>query len=108
MPIRKLAVLLVLLIGPAFSQQQGNVTQRINQRLDSHDNPLRPEPIPEADQRAIRLRAVDHDVQEWSALSSSLQSDLQQLQKGLLTKELNQKLKKIEKLSKRIRQEVAQ
>jgi len=37
-----------------------------------------------------------------------MQSDLQQLQKGMLSKDLSDKLKKMEKLSKKLRQEVAQ
>jgi predicted transcriptional regulator len=104
----RVAVFLSLLvISPALSQQT-NVTQRINQRYAAHEQNVRPESAPEIDQRANRLREINHDIEELSALSTSLQSDLQELQKGLLVKDLNQKLKKMEKLSKRLRQEVAQ
>jgi hypothetical protein len=41
-------------------------------------------------------------------LSAALQSDLQQLQEGLLAKDLAQNLKKVEKLSRKLRQEEAQ
>ena len=58
--------------------------------------------------RAIRLQTIHEDAEHLSALSISLQSDLQQLQKGILTKDLAENLKKIEKLSKKLRQEVAQ
>jgi len=37
-----------------------------------------------------------------------VQSDLQQLGKGLLAKDLDARLKKMEKLSKRLRQELEQ
>jgi len=56
----------------------------------------------------MRLQAIHEDAEHLSALSISLQSDLQQLQKGMLTKDLAENLKKIEKLSKKLRQEVAQ
>jgi hypothetical protein len=102
----RVAVFLSLLvISPALSQQM-NVTQRINQRYAAHEQNMRPEAAPEIDQRAIRLREINQDAQTLSALSSSLQSDLQQLQKGFLAKDLNQKLKNIEKLSKRLRREM--
>ena len=56
---------------------------------------------------AARLEAIHHDAAEFSTLSASLQSELQQLQRGLLSKDLEQKLKRMEKLSKKLRQEVA-
>jgi len=54
----------------------------------------------------VRLQNIHEDAQHLSALSISLQSDLQQLQKGMLTRDLAENLKKIEKLSKKLRQEV--
>jgi len=56
----------------------------------------------------MRLQSIHSDAEQLSALSTLLQSDLQQLQKGVLSKDLTDNLKKIEKLSKRLRQEVAQ
>jgi hypothetical protein len=61
---------------------------------------------PAPDVRAARLAAFHHDVSELSALSSSVQSDLQKLQRGMLVKDLNQNLKKLEKLSKKVRREI--
>ena len=108
MSTRLVSLLFVLLIVPAFSQQDASITQRVDRRFAVHDNHMRPEAAPEADQRANRERAIHQDAQELSSLSSSLQSDLQQLQKGMLAKDLSLKLKKMEKLSKRLRQEMAQ
>ncbi len=103
-----LSLLVITIVpGPTFSQQSP-MQQKIQQRYSAHDNTLRPEPLPEADQRAMRQKAIFQDVAELSDLSASLQSDLQQLQKGMLAKDLNQKLKKVEKLSKRLRQEMSQ
>jgi hypothetical protein len=105
-----LLFIVLFLVVPAFVPafgQQGNIAQRINQRFELHDSHLRPGAAPEIDQRANRQREINRDIEELSALGTSLQSDLQQLQKGLLVKDLNQKLKKMEKLSKKLRQEVA-
>jgi hypothetical protein len=68
---------------------------------------VRPEPPRDLDSRAFKLQAIHQDAQDLSSLSAQLQSDLQQLQKGLLPKDLAQNLKRIEKLSKKLRQEVA-
>lgn len=112
MPIRPACVFSLLLVVGAFNsmvpaQQQTNVQQRVYQRFERHDNHMRPEAVPELDERANRQAMISHDVEELSSLSSSLQSDFQQLQKGMLVKDLPQKLKKMEKLSKRLRQEVS-
>jgi hypothetical protein len=56
---------------------------------------------------ALRLQAINQDAEELSALTASLQSDLLQLRKGLLTKDLTPTLKKMEKLAKKLRQEVS-
>ncbi len=62
-------------------------------------------PLPEVPPGA-RAQAVQKEAHELSALTSSVQADLQQLQKGLLSKDLHDKLKKMEKLAKRLRQDV--
>lgn len=101
------SLVVVATLNSIASGQQpgGNVMQRVQQRYDVHDSHMRPEAVPELDERPNRQVMIAHDVQELSSLSSSLQSDLQQLQKGMLVKDLSQKLKKMEKLSKRLRQE---
>jgi hypothetical protein len=52
------------------------------------------------------LEAIHQDATDLSTLGASLQADLQQLQKGLLAKDLAEKLKKMQRLSKVLRQEV--
>jgi len=113
MSARLATVFSLLLLVPAFAsfayaQQQSNIQQRVYQRFERHDNHMRPESAPGVDENASRKVMLTQDVQEWSALSSSLQSDFQQLQKGMLVKDLAKKLKQMEKLSKRLRQEVSQ
>jgi hypothetical protein len=67
---------------------------------------VRPEPPRDLDSRAFRLQAIHKDAEDLSTLSAELQSDLQQLQKGVLSKDLADNLKRMEKLSKKLRQEV--
>ncbi len=105
MSVRLVALLLIFLAVPTFSQQ-GTAGEQISQRVWSRGQMMRPDSPPELDPRAARLQAIHHDATDLSALSASLQSDLQQLQKGLLARDLEQKLKRMEKLSKKLRREM--
>jgi hypothetical protein len=71
------------------------------------DREIRPEPLRDGDLRAARVHAIQHDAQQLSDLNAALQAQLQQLQKGMLAKDLAENLKKAEKLAKKLRQEVA-
>jgi hypothetical protein len=104
----RMVLLVSLLTVPALTQQSGMITPQVPGRNWTLPPSVRPEPLRESDLRAIRLQTIHEDADQLSALSVSLQSDLQQLQKGMLTKDLADNLKKIEKLSKKLRQEVAQ
>jgi len=68
---------------------------------------VRPEPAHDFNLKTFRLQAINQDAQDLAKLSAELQSDLQQLQRGMLSKELAPNLKKMEKLSKKLRQEVS-
>ena len=95
----------VFLTIPVLSQQS-----TMNQRVPGGNwSPtiVKPEPPRDLNSPAFRLKAINQDAQELSALSASLQSDLLQLRKGLLTKDLTPNLKKMERLAKKLRQEVS-
>lgn len=79
----------------------------MSQMIWSRGQMMRPDTPPGLDPQAIKLEAIHHDAADLSSLSASVQTDLQQLQKGFLAKDLDQKLKKMEKLSKKLRQEMA-
>jgi hypothetical protein len=102
----RLVLLVSLLTIPALTQQAG-IPPQIPGRNWTMAPAIRPEPPRDTDMQAMRLQTIHDDAEQLSALSSSLQSDLKQLQNGKLTKDLTENLKKIEKLSKRLRQEVA-
>ncbi len=104
--VRLVFVLLTFLAVPVFSLQT-SVTQQTSQRIWARGQMMRPDSAPELDPQAARLEAIHRDAADLSTLSASLQSDLDHLQKGMLAKDLAQKLKKMEKLSKKLRQEMA-
>jgi len=62
-----------------------------------------PGPVVSPEQRA---RAVKQEAQDLSELTGAIQDDLEKLQKGMLAKDLHEKLKKLEKLAKRLREDV--
>ncbi len=106
MPTRLVSLLLFLLAVPAVSQQT-NIQSRISQRVDQREQRTSQVVVPPGpDVRAARLQILHQDASALSALSESVQSDLRQLQKGLLVKDLNENLKKLEKLSKKVRREM--
>lgn len=107
MPTRLVSLVVLVVTVPLFCQQS-SVGTRTQQWVWSRGQMMRPDTPPDLNERAILQRTIHQDAEQLSALSATLQSDLQQLQKGVLPKDLAQDLKKVEKLSKKLRQEVAQ
>jgi hypothetical protein len=86
---------------------QTNLQARLSQRVDQHQMRASQVVVPlTPDDRAARLEALHHDANELSALSATVQFDLRRLQSGLLAKDLSEKLKKLEELSKKVRREM--
>ena len=104
-PVRGVLLSLFLLTLPGWSQPS-TMSQRVP---GGNWSPtiVRPEPPRDLNPEAFRLQNINHDAEELSALSTLMQSDLSQLRKGMLPKELEQNLKKMEKLAKMLRQEVS-
>ncbi len=107
MQLRLAPVFLILLAVPVLSQHSTTGGQ-MQQWVWSRGQMMRPDSAPELDPRVAQLEAIHHDAADLSTLSTSLESDLQQLQKGKLAKDLGEKLKKVEKLSRKLRQELSQ
>lgn len=106
MPTRTVPLFLFLLTVSAFSQQT-NMQARIAQRVDQREQRTSQVVVaPTPNLQAARMLFLHRDASELSALSESVQSDLRQLQKGVLVKDLNENLKKLEKLSKKVRREM--
>ena len=107
MPIR-LAVLLVLFTVSSFCQQpspQTRVQYRIAEKSQWHDE-LNTGAAPIDQTAAARLQAIHRDADELSTLNAAVQADLLQFHKGLLDKDMHDHLKKLEKLSKKLRHDI--
>jgi hypothetical protein len=103
----RLVLLVSLFTLPAFAQHT-TMTPQLPGRNWSLGPEIRPEPVSPPDLRALRVQAIRNDSEQLAALSASLQSDLQQIQKGVLPRDFSETLKKVEKLSKKLRQEMTQ
>jgi hypothetical protein len=107
MPARPVVLFLFLIAAPVFGQQQPSIQTRISERIDAREQ--RTSAVvaaPGPDLKAARLQLLHRDAGELTTLSQTVQSDLRQLQKGMLVKDLNENLKKLEKLSKKVRREM--
>jgi len=102
-----MVLLASLLSLPAFAQQSQLVPQ-VPGRNWSLGPVVRPEPLRDSDVQAMKLQAIHEDAQKLSTLSETVQSDLKQLERGILPRNLGEDLKKIEKLSKKLREEMIQ
>ncbi len=106
MPTRLVLLLAFFLAVPALGQQ-ANMQARIAQKVDQREQGIsQVAAAPAIDAKMARLQVVHQDANELSALSESVQSELRKLQEGLLVKDLNTNLKKMEKLSKKLRREM--
>jgi hypothetical protein len=79
---------------------------------ESHRRPL-PDIPPEGIHRPPPRVQIDparlkREAEELAALAQSIPADMQKVGGGLLPKDLNEKLRKIEKLSKQLRKELSQ
>ena len=74
-----------------------------NLSLERPADAVNPSKIP-----AQNKTQLQHDAKELAALSASLPADIDQVNRGVLPKDVVEKLKRIEKLSKRLRGELTQ
>ena len=106
MPARLATLLLLLVAAPAVCQR-ASVQANVNQSVALQQQRLNQMPPPaQLDVTSARLEAVQQDANELPALSSSIQSDLLKVQRGVFVKDLGDNLKKMEKLSKKLRKEM--
>jgi hypothetical protein len=63
--------------------------------------------LPRAKARRSIRKKLKHDAEELAALAESVPSDVDQTTKGLLPKDLREKLKRIEKLAKQLRSQLS-
>ena len=64
-------------------------------------------PAPPKGKLNIDVVEVKHEAEELAKLAQEIPSDVEQANKGVVHKDLNDRLKRIEKLSKRLRRELS-
>lgn len=97
-----LCLCLWLLLGPRPVR-----TQDVNvQHPPEIHSPGQMSPL-EAAKARMNNAQLQKDAKELSDLCASIPSQMEDLKKGLLAKDLAEKLKRIEKLSKHVREELA-
>lgn len=105
MPSRVVVIVLAFMVCAATAQQP--VQERIEKKIAWHEQMAsEADKPPSVNKSAARLDMLHHDIEQLSALSVTVQYDLQQLQKGALAKDLDEQLKKLEKLSKKLRRDI--
>jgi len=96
--------MLLLLYLPAAMAQ----SRPIDQAWDRHqrNNSAMNDNAPLQTHPSVDLSELKREAEELAKLSQSLPPDIEALSKGLLPKDLNDKLKRIEKLSKKLRSQL--
>jgi hypothetical protein len=77
---------------------------------DSHRRPLPdipPENVPTVQRRTVDPAQLKREAEELFLLAQSIPTDVDKLGKGLHPKDLDQKLKRLEKLSKQLRRNLS-
>jgi hypothetical protein len=99
-------LLFVLLIFTSltWAQRNGPTGQRQADRAEDQFQKNVPPPVQQ--KSSVDLAKLKSDADELIVLSQSIHSGVDDVQKGMLPKDLIEKLKQIEKLSKRLRSEL--
>jgi len=88
----------------AFAQHNGPTGQRQADRAEDQFEKSVPPPVHQ--QSSVDLVKLKSDADELVVLSQSIHSGIGDVEKGMLPKDLAEKLKQVEKLSKRLRSEL--
>jgi len=92
-------VLIVSLLGLAQNSRMLPPQMRHAQELQAQNESM--------DSRPVDTQVLAREADELAALAASVRPDVHNLTHGILAKDLAQKLKQIEKLSKHLRSELA-
>jgi hypothetical protein len=95
----------VLSASIAFAQRNGPAGQRQADKAEDQFEKSVPPPVHQ--QSSVDLAKLKSDADELVILSQSIHSGIGDVEKGMLPKDLTEKLKQVEKLSKRLRGELA-
>jgi hypothetical protein len=95
----------ILFLGP-LCRAQMPIPPGVRQADEAEAKADRDIPPPVAGQRTVNLAKLRQDADELATLASSIPNEVNETTKGELPKDLPGKLKKIEKLAKRLRSQL--
>ena len=104
--MRTSTLLFVMLVFASFSLAQRNGPTGQRQADRAEDQFQKSVPPPAHQQSSVDFAKLKSDADELIVLSQSIHSGVNDVQKGMLPKDLIAKLKQVEKLSKRLRSEL--
>jgi hypothetical protein len=107
MKFRFLVLASVLLSTLAIGGQTGHPIPPGVREADKLPNPADIPPQVTAKRQPADAAQLEHDAEELARLAQLIPSEVQQVEKGRLPKDLDGQLKRIEKLSKQLRREVS-
>jgi hypothetical protein len=104
----RLRTLLLLLLATTSTAQGTHPVPPGVRQADQIQGQLEKSSVPPMIQRPpIELAKLRRDADELAALAQSIPSAVDQTAKGILPRDLNEKLKRIEKLAKELRSQVS-
>lgn len=104
--IRSVILLGILLSTSALFAQRGSPGMRQADQADAqYEKSIPPPTNPRVTVDPLKIR---QDADELATLAQSIPPDVEQTMKGVLPKDLNDKLKRIEKLAKKLRSQISQ
>jgi hypothetical protein len=106
--VKTLAVSLLslfLLAAATFAQEAKRVPKGIREADKAEEKFEKSIPPPQVSVHR-NPRQLQQDANELARLAESIPPDVEQVSRGILAKDLNERLKKIEKLSKRLRNDL--
>jgi hypothetical protein len=100
-----LSLALILCLSLAV-HAQGRAATAGQVELRKYESRSQPEPPPHPQKSSINRAQLQHEADELSNLAQSIPGDMMSVSRGTLPKDLLDRLKKIEKLSKHLRSEL--
>lgn len=99
-------VCIVLWSSPGYGQKPGNPGLRQADQAEAQSQRNIPPPLTQ--HPTLDLGKLKRDADELAALAQSVPPEVDQTTKGILPKDLSEKLKRIEKLAKQLRSQIGQ
>jgi predicted outer membrane protein len=100
-------LIVVLLLSLSLANAQGRAATAGQIALRKYESSHQVEAPPQPQRRSTNVQ-LQHDADELSSLAQSIPAGLKLVTQGTLPKDLLERLKKIEKLSKHLRSELGQ